>query len=318
MQAEKYVILGVLGGLTGEISISGIISSSVLAAQTTGGSKLAFYIMTNFNVACIFYMFNIFFDLYLVESNCVIGQHIGNSSSHYFYLCFDFFILFKSYAVSGSNQYVLVMSVLIYLHRIAWTVMDIYYSGGVWDPVAQNCNYVQYPLSGIGYNASDMICDFFCTIVSIVFTWKHVKSNFSSIGKVIFQENVIRSSVMLAVNSFEMYASNTWTDPFLTLAAFLIQNYTCEITCHLAFVEVESLNSSILDARCLNSELFWIGVRKQSVRRSQVKSHATSSIASSTAQSESAAEKGSFVASRISTKPLMPPKDGRSRASTGE
>ncbi|KAJ3031025.1 UNVERIFIED_CONTAM: hypothetical protein HDU68_006863 [Siphonaria sp. JEL0065] len=195
---QHYVILGLLGGLTGEISISGIISCLVHHTQTkeareeAGAKNWTAIIMLNFNIACIFYMFNIFFDLYLVESNCEIGQHIGNTSSHYFYLSFDFFILFKSYIVSNMNHWVLKSAILIYVNRLFWTVFDVVKSGGVWDPVSQNCNYVQNPVSGIGYNASDMIVDLFCTIVSITFTWRLRKSKITRIAEVILQENDTR------------------------------------------------------------------------------------------------------------------------------
>ncbi|KAI9326311.1 hypothetical protein BDR26DRAFT_877513, partial [Obelidium mucronatum] len=282
---SNYVILGVLGGLTGEISISGILASIVLAAQQKkSGRNWAFIIMTNFNLACIFYMGNIFYDLYLVESNCVSGQYIGNSSSHYFYLSFDFFILFKSYVVSCFDVWVFRLGFLIFLNRLFWTALDIYSSGGRWDPEIMNCNYVQNPLSGMGYNASDIVVDVFCTIVSLIFTWKHLKSKISRIGEVILQENVIRSAVMLSVNN----------------------------------------------ARCLNSELFWMGVRKKSVTQSVNQSHAineakdsltSNSDQSRSTQADSMMERGSVVNSRLSTRskqPLLvpPAKEGRTRAST--
>ena len=113
-------------------------------------------------------------------------EQFGNSASHYFYLSFDLFVLFKTCVISGFHKGVVGMAGIIFVNRLCWTALDISRSGGYWDPVGQQCNYYQFPMSGIAYNASDMICDVFCTLVSVFGTSKISKSR---IAEVILQEN---------------------------------------------------------------------------------------------------------------------------------
>ncbi|KAI9326310.1 hypothetical protein BDR26DRAFT_877511 [Obelidium mucronatum] len=248
ISARNYVVLGVLGGITAEVAISGLASTlpQLLYGKTVSNKHSLNYtalIMTNFNVACLIYMFNIFYDLYLSRDTCTLGHHLGNASSHYFYLSFDFFILFKSLAVSNMDRWVFRGAIFVFMNRLVWTVLDLIHSGGHWDPVIQQCSYFQHPLSGLGYNISDMIVDLFCTVLSIAFTWRLLNSKVTRIAEIILQENVIRSAIVLTVNSFELYASMTITDPFMTLVSYLIQNY--------------------IYTRCLNAELFWISMRRK-------------------------------------------------------
>ncbi|KAJ3031026.1 UNVERIFIED_CONTAM: hypothetical protein HDU68_006864 [Siphonaria sp. JEL0065] len=197
---QQYVILGLLIGLTGEISISGIISCLVHHARTkqtrkAGERNWTIIIMINFNLSCLFYLLNIFFDLFLIQGNCIVAQHIGNASSQYFYLSFDFFILFKSYTVSNLNIWVFRSAILVFGHRIVWTGLDLAKSGGDWDPLTQTCNYEQNAVTGIGYNGSDIIVDAFCTIVSLLFTWKLMRSKITRIADVIRQENAFAAAL---------------------------------------------------------------------------------------------------------------------------
>ncbi|ORY45148.1 hypothetical protein BCR33DRAFT_716483, partial [Rhizoclosmatium globosum] len=198
---RQYTLLGLIIGLTLEIAVTGIISASVFYIPVTKPKQ--------------------------GKSNCVIGNLFGNSASHYFYLSFDVFVLFKTCVISGFNVWVIVLSGIVFANRVIWTILDIYKSGGYWDEIEQQCHYRQFPLSGIGYNASDMVCDLYCTVVSIIFSWKMLRFSSSGMKELIYQENVLRSFIMLCVNSYAMYGALTITDPFWTLAIFMIQNYTC-------------------------------------------------------------------------------------------
>ncbi|ORY39840.1 hypothetical protein BCR33DRAFT_719667, partial [Rhizoclosmatium globosum] len=239
-------------GNTLEVAIGGIVSIIIFHFSGTtpgkGSMKINWtsLLMINFNISAIIYMGWFIAAWSLDGSNCVIGSILDNAASHYFYLSFDIFILFKTCVISGYNKIVVILAAMIYLNRMSWSALDVIKSGGSWDPDAQSCNYFQFPLSGLGYNASDIITDLFASVVSVIFTLKHVKAGFNKIGQVIMQENVLRSGIMLGVNCFEMYASFKVTDPFLTLMAYMIQNYTY--------------------TRCLNLEIMWIGVRRRSAK----------------------------------------------------
>ncbi|ORY45097.1 hypothetical protein BCR33DRAFT_716438 [Rhizoclosmatium globosum] len=65
--------------------------------------------------------------------------------------------------------------------------MDIVSSKGQW--VDQECVYDQNPLSGIGYNAADILIDVVCSGLSILYSWEFLSSDFTRIGEVIVGEN---------------------------------------------------------------------------------------------------------------------------------
>ncbi|ORY45098.1 hypothetical protein BCR33DRAFT_716439 [Rhizoclosmatium globosum] len=108
-------------------------------------------------------------------------------------------------------------------------------------------NFVQYPPSGIGYNAADIFCDWFATVVSITFTWKYMNSNVTRIGEIVLQDNVFRSIVILIVNSYAIYLSSVNTGPFAPMV-YLGQGYVY--------------------TRSVNLELLWIYLRKRSMNLS--------------------------------------------------
>ncbi|KAI9351522.1 hypothetical protein BDR26DRAFT_432365 [Obelidium mucronatum] len=265
LSAGQYnVCLGLLLGLTAETSISGIIATGIglynaaVLGITRKGVNWTAIIMTNFNIATLLYMISFFFNMFsLNESNCWGGQFAGNFVSHYFYLSFDAFILFKSYIISKYSNYVLVGTIAVCVNRAGWTILDLMKSGGPWNSEVNMCLYYQYPLSGLGYNSSDMIIDFFSTAVSTVFTYAQLKSNVSRIGAVILQENVVRSFAGLAINSFSMYVNLNWTDPFMVLSAYLIQSYAY--------------------TKSLNAEHFWLAERKKGASSGQKQKTTTTS-----------------------------------------
>ncbi|KAI8826521.1 hypothetical protein BJ741DRAFT_630965 [Chytriomyces cf. hyalinus JEL632] len=87
----------------------------------------------------------------------------------------DEFMLHKTYAASKRNRVVLNFIAII--------------STGVYDPETDICSYYQYPLSGFGYNAADLICDAFCTVVSIGFNCQYLFPSFGKIGEMIVKDN---------------------------------------------------------------------------------------------------------------------------------
>ncbi|KAJ3283479.1 hypothetical protein HDU79_009050, partial [Rhizoclosmatium sp. JEL0117] len=200
-----------------------------------------------FNISCILYMGLFMADFFVNEQTCPIGQRMTNMGSHFFYLTFNAFLLFKTYAVSEYNDWVARLALLLWTHRFAWSLVDVFASNATWDREFQYCNFVQYPPSGIGYNAADIFCDWFATVVSITFTWKYMNSNVTRIGEIVLQDNVFRSIVILIVNSYAIYLSSVSTGPFAPMV-YLGQGYVY--------------------TRSVNLELLWIYLRKRSMNLS--------------------------------------------------
>ncbi|ORY41739.1 hypothetical protein BCR33DRAFT_718860, partial [Rhizoclosmatium globosum] len=80
---------------------------------------------------------------------------------------FNVFILYKSYIVTDKSQVYLVVAILAFLYRIAWTIADLVWTGGSWDPVANVCNYNYSELAGFHYTIADIICDVVATAGSV-------------------------------------------------------------------------------------------------------------------------------------------------------
>ncbi|KAJ3298399.1 hypothetical protein HDU79_010985 [Rhizoclosmatium sp. JEL0117] len=101
-----------------------------------------------------------------------------------------------------------------------------------------------------------MICDIFCTIVAITFNLKNFNSQFQRFAMILVQENIVRSILVVAINSAMVYATQNVTDPYLLTLYFAIQNWIYVIS--------------------LNAELLWIDVRKAThnndVKRSMIPS----------------------------------------------
>ncbi|TPX55326.1 hypothetical protein CcCBS67573_g09488 [Chytriomyces confervae] len=151
-------------------------------------------------------------------------------------------MLYKTYAVSRNNRVVLHCNFVIVAHRAVWTGWDIAKSTGVYYPVTDICAYYQYPLSGFGYNAADLICDAFCTVVSIGFNFQYLFTSFGKLGEMIVKDNVLRSVLILSTNSYLLYVNLNVTDQMTILVAYMLQNY--------------------MYTRALNADLFWADERK--------------------------------------------------------
>ncbi|KAI9326314.1 hypothetical protein BDR26DRAFT_1013424 [Obelidium mucronatum] len=197
LYVHELVVIGLLVGLTAEVAISGLLSTLVFSIGLKEQAPAA-----------------------------LLAAKRKKSRRNYIAAMMTNFNLASS-AVSSFHPWVVKGATIVLLHRVIWTCLDLMWSGGHWNPDASVCYFSQNPISGLGYNFSDILVDLCCTIVSIRFAWKHLNSKITRIGEVILEENVARSAVMLTVNSLSMYASLTITDPFLTLVAFMIQNHFC-------------------------------------------------------------------------------------------
>ncbi|TPX50892.1 hypothetical protein CcCBS67573_g10064 [Chytriomyces confervae] len=249
LSMPQCALLSIIVGLVIEISFTGIITITlrVLRKESRNFWKMA-CLMVFFNVWCIVYM--VFFTLsyFAVEENCVLINSSSNVSAHLFCVSYDAFMLFKTYAVCKRNKIVLACIVLLLANRAVWSIWDIAKSTGVYDAETDVCAYYQYPLSGFGYNTADLIIDAFCTIVSIVANWAYLFTSFGQLGEVIAKENILRSILILAVNSFILYVNLRVEDLMTILMAYMIQSYTY--------------------TRAVNAELFWVEERRSAMQHS--------------------------------------------------
>ncbi|KAI9333574.1 hypothetical protein BDR26DRAFT_868142 [Obelidium mucronatum] len=199
-------------------------------------------LMTLFNVFSIVYQISYVWSLFLEEGNCIAGNFVANFTSHLFYLSFDTFLLYKTYSISLQNRFIVWGVVILFIHRLVWTVWDIVASTGVWDADTQTCSYQQFPITGVGYNVSDILIDCFATTVAVSFNYSSLSSNLSQTVQVLVKENILRTAFITSINLYGLYSSAFITDIFLFNLTYNIQDYAYAIA--------------------LNSELFWIDQRK--------------------------------------------------------
>ncbi|KAI8821569.1 hypothetical protein BJ741DRAFT_637176 [Chytriomyces cf. hyalinus JEL632] len=94
LSIPQYAFLSIIVGLVIEISFTGIITISL-----NNFWKIA-WLMLFFNVWCIIYMVFFTLSFFAVKENCVVINTMSNISSHMFYVSYDVFMLYKTYAVS--------------------------------------------------------------------------------------------------------------------------------------------------------------------------------------------------------------------------
>ncbi|TPX55329.1 hypothetical protein CcCBS67573_g09484 [Chytriomyces confervae] len=248
----QAIAFALVSGLTIEIACSGLLSAT---CQFFDGAKLTYALVITavFNVSAVLFS-SVAVSLSLLGAdNCVTGQLLCTVCSQVFYVMFDVFMLLKAYAVSGLDPKIYICCIAVGAYRASWGIADIVRSHGYWDAEFHSCSYAQDPITGIGYNSADIVVDAFSTIVALAFNWKHLKTSLSQLRRVLIQENLLRSVIILTLNSFEIYAALNWTDQFNISMAFLAQNY--------------------IYARCVNAESLIKSIRKNS-------SHQTSGVES--------------------------------------
>ncbi|TPX50893.1 hypothetical protein CcCBS67573_g10065 [Chytriomyces confervae] len=271
LSIPQYAFLSIIVGLVIEISFTGIITI-LLRLFKKGGSKNFWKVaslMLFFNVWCIVYMVFFTLSFFAAKENCVVINTMSNISSQFFYVTYDLFMLYKTYAVSRNNRVVLYCIFVIVAHRAVWTGWDIAKSTGVYDPETDVCAYYQYPLSGFGYNAADLICDAFCTVVAIGFNCQFLFTSFGKLGEMIVKDNVLRSVLILSVNSYLLYVNLNVSDLMTILVAYMLQNY--------------------MYTRALNAEMFWAEERKIASVISRSGANSTSKFNTSSSAVKSAA-----------------------------
>ncbi|TPX76704.1 hypothetical protein CcCBS67573_g02031 [Chytriomyces confervae] len=174
--------------LTIEISFSGLLS---IGSRFLQGHFQSVYqvttIMVVFNIASMSYCVTGLLVWSSVESNCPSFLLAANTLSHIFYTSFYCFMIAKTLVISDMDPWVAYASIAILFNRICWAAADIALSTGIWSD--GGCVFVQHPVTGVAYNASDLLTDLFCTVVSIAWNWSILISDFSGMMRVIVKEN---------------------------------------------------------------------------------------------------------------------------------
>ncbi|KAJ3226125.1 hypothetical protein HDU81_007460 [Chytriomyces hyalinus] len=230
-------------GLTIEISFGGLINAASEYLSTDEPTTVTTHIIAVFNVITIVYSSVTVWGSLVGERDCVLGQFLALVLAHMFAIAFDVFMLVKTYAVGQFHRNVLIGCIFVGTYRVCWGIVDIAKSYGAWDTEIGACIYYQNPISGTGYNSADILVDAFATIVALAYNLKYLRTSVSQIRRVLIQENLLRSIIILSLNSFEIYAALNWTDQFNCTMAFIFQNYVY--------------------ARCINAETVIKGIRRK-------------------------------------------------------
>ncbi|KAJ3407930.1 hypothetical protein CcCBS67573_g00434 [Chytriomyces confervae] len=186
----NFLIIGALCGFIIAISVIGLLATAVKLLQDKSGK---FWIlgtfMSIFNVTCVVFMCLFIWCVELSESNCYGGYFVQNFFFHAFCVSFDSFILYRAYGTCGWNQWVLLGSIVLVLHRIGWWAADLKESYGYWDSGIRTCGYYQNPNTAVGSNCADILADVFSTAISLGFNLQYLNTNWMNTLKIIIQEN---------------------------------------------------------------------------------------------------------------------------------
>ncbi|KAJ3290477.1 hypothetical protein HDU79_003186 [Rhizoclosmatium sp. JEL0117] len=244
-------------GFAVENSISGIILNAVrISSEETRSKKypFMFIVITVFNFIATLYNVLFLCHYFLKESNCVWVDFMTNIFSHSYYLMFDGFILFKTWAVTQFCDWFRYPMGIALLHRLTWAIFDLSTSTAVWQESKNHCEFVQNPTSGTGASAADLLCDILATVSCIYFCRQRIldcfmlgasMDAFKRLMYILINENVLRSVVVLCANSLIMWCTNNLTDGSFVLVFYAIQSY--------------------IFVRVINLEFLWVQARKKAL-----------------------------------------------------
>ncbi|ORY41717.1 hypothetical protein BCR33DRAFT_718838 [Rhizoclosmatium globosum] len=180
-------------------------------------------------------------------TGCAIGTRFSNLSWHSYFVTSDLYILIKASTVANNNQLFRVIAVLAFLYRLGWTVMDMIWVYGAWNPVLNICEFHNAPLSGFHYTIADIICDFVSSFV-VLAVYFHRKRNDpedtgATLWSLLAKENTIRSLLSMVVNVIILWANLNVNDMSILFIFYGLQNY--------AYIQL------------MNLELHWKKVREE-------------------------------------------------------
>ncbi|KAJ3295351.1 hypothetical protein HDU79_009405 [Rhizoclosmatium sp. JEL0117] len=204
--------------------------------------------------AMISFIFSILIWIPLTESTCVPVDWFSVFIWHFYFIVFNIFVLYKSYIVTDKSQVYLVVAILAFFYRIAWTIVDLMWTGGSWDPIAGVCNYYYSEVTGFHYTIADIICDVVATAGSVTMFLKPENRalEYQSLWFQLMKENVLRSVITLMVNPVVVVMNNAHLDANTMTLVYTAQNYTYVRMMNLEMYFKDQRNSVMLQSRVSN------------------------------------------------------------------
>ncbi|KAJ3169384.1 hypothetical protein HK101_011478 [Irineochytrium annulatum] len=256
MDALVAVTLLVLG-MAGQDSLEGLTKFAIRFFQGAPLKLLPATILV-FNIISLAYLAGFASSYFVDEGTCMTGGFFLNLLSHLFFLSFDFFLLYKCWAVISFHRLFIGAFSLLLVNRLVWAGLDLWRSGPYF--ADGSCSYSQNVITGFGYSFSDLLVDVLATATVLAFHVKHLftAGSASKIIRVILEENILRTLVIVAMQSVVIWINGTSTNPFATQLANAVQTYV--------FV------------RAINVEFYWLEQRKIVTARQMTKSGSVGTV----------------------------------------
>ncbi|ORY31452.1 hypothetical protein BCR33DRAFT_744557 [Rhizoclosmatium globosum] len=156
-------------GMILEINIRGLLSSfSKLAAKN--GSPFVMWLIIAGNCFSLMLAISSIWLLFTTEENYTAVKTVVNIAYQLFYTTFDAFLLFKTSRVWSHTRWFVVVSSIFMANRIGWAIYELGSAREPWS--SQTSLTAQNVLSASGVLASDIACDVFCTVMTILLVCK--------------------------------------------------------------------------------------------------------------------------------------------------
>ncbi|KAI8831817.1 hypothetical protein BJ741DRAFT_313680 [Chytriomyces cf. hyalinus JEL632] len=146
-----------------ELSLKGLIMS---IRKVMTGHLMAPKIMVAVNFLGLMYA-PLFVLSNFGAANCQHNALLFKFNMHAFFLCFDLFLLYKTWVVAQKRKSVAILGVLLLIHRTAWACVDCLRSYAFTDDTTGMCLYSQDQLGAVGFLLGDLFVDIFCTATTI-------------------------------------------------------------------------------------------------------------------------------------------------------
>ncbi|KAI9326395.1 hypothetical protein BDR26DRAFT_877389 [Obelidium mucronatum] len=176
---NELFLLNIISGLAIEVCFGGLIAviAKLLSDQKNRKREKKVHIVASLtilgNIGALGYIASF---IVLVgpmnQDSCIPTNFFSNFCSHLFIVSFDCLVLYKCYYISNRDKWVLRCVSLIVTNRVGWAIADLIQSHGYWDTEDQVCYYVQDPVTGLGYNSTDILSDCFATLAVLVISFK--------------------------------------------------------------------------------------------------------------------------------------------------
>ncbi|TPX54718.1 hypothetical protein CcCBS67573_g09547 [Chytriomyces confervae] len=195
------------------------------------------------------------------DGNCQHNALLFKLNMHAFFICFDLFLLYKTWVVAQKRKSVAILGGLLLMHRTSWACVDCLRSFAFTDDSTGKCLYSQDQLAAVGFLLGDLFVDVFCSATTIYSANKDVDQTSTKMQRlyaVLIADNVIRTVLTLTSNMFLLWFG--LYGPLKTDAS-ATSNATLLILPCLTYYTY---------ALALNLEYFWMAVRSNLMRSKYV------------------------------------------------